>query len=297
MANSIEAEKRAGWALVSPPFLYTLLALAVPFIVIVGLSFAGLEGGRARVPLAPGDAEKLYFTFENFARVLSEPIYRVVLLRSLIIAVCVTLATVLMAYPIAYFVSFYVAPSKKALWIFLITIPFWTSYIIRLALWRTILGYNGIFDNFVGIFGIEPMNLLSNGALAITITLSHAFAPFAVLPIFVALEKVDRSLLEAGQDLGETRWTTFLRVTLPLSMPGVMAAVLIVFIPVVGDYVTAKLMGGSTTPMIANLVEVEMLKKRDHAMGSAVAVTAMATVAVISILFVLLNRRFIGSKK
>ncbi|AWD20487.1 ABC transporter permease [Fuscovulum blasticum] len=297
MANSIEAEKRAGWVLVSPPFLYTLLALAVPFIVIVGLSFAGLEGGRARVPLAPGDAEKLYFTFENFARVLSEPIYRVVLLRSLIIAVCVTLATVLMAYPIAYFVSFYVAPSKKALWIFLITIPFWTSYIIRLALWRTILGYNGIFDNFVGIFGIEPMNLLSNGALAITITLSHAFAPFAVLPIFVALEKVDRSLLEAGQDLGETRWTTFLRVTLPLSMPGVMAAVLIVFIPVVGDYVTAKLMGGSTTPMIANLVEVEMLKKRDHAMGSAVAVTAMATVAVISILFVLLNRRFIGSKK
>ena len=297
MANSIEAEKRAGWALVSPPFLYTLLALAVPFIVIVGLSFAGLEGGRARVPLAPGDAEKLYFTFENFARVLSEPIYRVVLLRSLIIAVCVTLATVLMAYPIAYFVSFYVAPSKKALWIFLITIPFWTSYIIRLALWRTILGYNGIFDNFVGVFGIEPMNLLSNGALAITITLSHAFAPFAVLPIFVALEKVDRSLLEAGQDLGETRWTTFLRVTLPLSMPGVMAAVLIVFIPVVGDYVTAKLMGGSTTPMIANLVEVEMLKKRDHAMGSAVAVTAMATVAVISILFVLLNRRFIGSKK
>jgi len=297
MANANAAERRAGWLLVSPPFLYTLLILAVPFSAIVGLAFLGLDGGRVRVPLAEGDFDKLYPTLDNFIRVFSEPIYRVVMLRSLLIGFFVTLATVLMAYPIAYFVSFHVHPSKKALWIFLITIPFWTSYIIRLALWRTILGYNGIFDNFVGLFGIEPVNILANAPLAIVITLSHAFAPFAVLPIFVALEKVDRSLLEAGQDLGETRWTTFLRVTLPLSMGGVLAAVLIVFIPVAGDYVTAKLMGGSTTPMIANLVEVEMLRKRDHAMGSAVAVTAMALVAIISLIFVLLNRRYLGGRK
>ncbi len=297
MANANAAERRAGWLLVSPPFLYTLLVLAVPFAAIVGLAFLGLDGGRVRVPLAEGDFDKLYPTLENFVRVFSEPIYRVVMLRSLLIGFFVTLATVLMAYPIAYFVSFHVHPSKKALWIFLITIPFWTSYIIRLALWRTILGYNGIFDNFVGLFGLDPVNILANAPLAIVITLSHAFAPFAVLPIFVALEKVDRSLLEAGQDLGETRWTTFLRVTLPLSMGGVLAAVLIVFIPVAGDYVTAKLMGGSTTPMIANLVEVEMLRKRDHAMGSAVAVTAMALVAIISLIFVLMNRRYLGGRK
>lgn len=297
MANANAAERRAGWLLVSPPFLYTLLILAVPFSAIVGLAFLGLDGGRVRVPLAEGDFDKLYPTLDNFIRVFSEPIYRVVMLRSLLIGFFVTLATVLMAYPIAYFVSFHVHPSKKALWIFLITIPFWTSYIIRLALWRTILGYNGIFDNFVGLFGIDPVNILANAPLAIVITLSHAFAPFAVLPIFVALEKVDRSLLEAGQDLGETRWTTFLRVTLPLSMGGVLAAVLIVFIPVAGDYVTAKLMGGSTTPMIANLVEVEMLRKRDHAMGSAVAVTAMALVAIISLIFVLFNRRYLGGRK
>ncbi|MFE3835764.1 ABC transporter permease [Pseudogemmobacter sonorensis] len=297
MAKVISAETKSGWLLVSPPFLFTILVLAVPFAIIVGLAFVGIDQGRVRVPLAPGDAERMFFTFENFARVLTEPVYRSVMLRSLFIAVCVTLATVALAYPIAYFVSFHVAPSRKPLWIFLITIPFWTSYIIRMALWRTILGYNGIFDNFIGLFGFEPANILANGVLAIIITLSHAFAPFAVLPIFVALEKVDRSLLEAGQDLGESKLMTFLRVTLPLTMPGVVAAVLIVFIPVVGDYVTAKLMGGSTNPMIANLVEVEMLRKRDHAMGSAVAVTAMAIVTLISIAFVLLNRRYLGARR
>ena len=141
------------------------------------------------------------------------------------------------------------------------------------------------------------MNILSYGVVSIIITLAHAYAPFAVLPIFVSLEKVDRALLEAGQDLGESRWTTFLRVTLPLSMPGVIAAVLIVFIPTVGDYVTPELIGGGKVPMIANMIEIEMLKKRDQAMGSAIAVTAMSIVAIVSILFVLLNKRFIGGTK
>lgn len=298
MANSTSAEAKTGWLLVSPPLIYTILVLAVPLLVIVALAFMGqADGSKVRVPLSPDAFDQLGFTLDNFARVLSEPIYRLVMLRSLLIALAATLATVLMAYPIAYFISFHVEPSKKSLWIFLVTIPFWTSLVIRLALWRTILGYNGIFDNALGVFGISPMNILADAPLAITITLSHAFAPFAVLPIFVALEKVDRSLLEAGQDLGESKLMTFIRVTLPLSVPGLIAAVLIVFIPVVGDYVTAKLMGGSTTPMIANLVEVEMLKKRDHAMGAAVAVSAMVIVAILTTLFMLLNRRYLRSAK
>ena len=103
--------------------------------------------------------------------------------------------------------------------------------------------------------------------LSIIIVLAHAYAPFAVLPIFVSLEKVDRSLLEAGQDLGESRWVTFLRVTLPLSMPGVIAAVLIVFIPTVGDYVTPELVGDGKEPMIANLIETQLLKLRNFAQG------------------------------
>src|SRR5690606_40954067 len=129
---------------------------------------------------------------------------------------------------------------------------------------------------------------------AIIITLAHAYAPFAVLPIFVSLEKVDRSLLEAGQDLGESKFRTFLRVTLPLSMPGVIAAVLIVFIPTVGDYVTPELIGGGKVPTIANIIEVQMWKHRNHALGSTVAGSSMLIVGILAMLFVLANRRFLG---
>ncbi len=241
----------------------------------------------------------LPFKLDNYNEVFTHPIYRAVMLRSLTVSLLVTATTVLLAYPIAYYVSFHVAPSKKSLWLFLITIPFWTSYIIRVSLWRTILGYDGIVDSMLMGVGLasEPVNILANGVTSIVITLSHAYAPFAVLPIFVSLEKVDRSLLEAGQDLGESKFMTFLRVTLPLSMPGVIAAVLIVFIPTVGDYVTPELIGGGKTPMIANLIEVEMLKKNNKAMGSAIAVAAMMIVALVSVVFVLWNRRFLGGRK
>jgi spermidine/putrescine transport system permease protein len=127
--------------------------------------------------------------------------------------------------------------------------------------------------------------------------LAHAYAPFAVLPIFVSLEKVDRSLLEAGQDLGESRWMTFLRVTLPLSIPGVIAAVLIVFIPTVGDYVTPELVGDGKVPMIANLIETQLLKLRDFAQGSALAVVSMLMVAVVSLTFVFISNRYFGGTK
>jgi spermidine/putrescine transport system permease protein len=132
---------------------------------------------------------------------------------------------------------------------------------------------------------------------SIVITLAHAYAPFAILPIFVALEKIDRSLLEAGRDLGESRAMTFWRVTLPLAMPGVLAAVLIVFIPTIGDYVTPELIGGGKIPMIANLIEVKMLKQNDRAMGSAIAVTAMLIVAGVTLVFLFLNRRFLKGAK
>jgi spermidine/putrescine transport system permease protein len=129
------------------------------------------------------------------------------------------------------------------------------------------------------------------------VTLAHAYAPFAILPIFVSLEKIDRALLEAGQDLGESRLMTFWRVTLPLSMPGVIAAVLIVFIPTIGDYVTPDLIGGGKLPMIANMIEVKMLKQNDKAVGSAIAVSAMLIVAIVTVIFLMLNRRFLKGQK
>ena len=128
-------------------------------------------------------------------------------------------------------------------------------------------------------------------------TLAHAYAAFAILPIFVSLEKIDRSFLEAGQDLGESKLMTFFRVTLPLSMPGVIAAVLIVFIPTIGDYVTPELIGGGKLPMIANRIEAVMLKQNDKALGSAIAMTAMLIVAIVSVLFLLLNKRFLKGQK
>ncbi len=289
MAQSKSAEARAGWLMVAPPAVYAVLLLAAPLATV--LIYSVMTGANGQVGLP--------FTFDNYHEILTKPQYAAVMQRSLMVSLLVTATTVLLAYPIAYYVSFHVAPSKKALWLFLITIPFLTSYIIRVSLWRTILGYDGIVDSSLMGLGLasEQVNILSNGVVSIIITLSHAYAPFAVLPIFVSLEKVDRALLEAGQDLGETRWTTFLRVTLPLSMPGVIAAVLIVFIPTVGDYVTPELIGGGKTPMVANFIESQMLRQRDQAMGSALAVTAMLIVGVVSVVFVLLNRRFIGGGK
>ena len=275
--------------MISPTAIYAILLLAAPLATV--LIYSVLTGADGRVGLP--------FTLDNFGELFDKPLYKVVILRSLYVSMLVTLVTIVLAYPLAYFVSFNVSPAKKSLWLFLITIPFWTSYIIRVALWRTILGYDGIIDSLLMSLGLADtqLNILSNGIASITVTLAHAYAPFAVLPIFVALEKVDRSLLEAGQDLGETRFVTFLRVTLPLSMPGVIAAVLIVFIPTVGDYVTPELMGGGKTPMIANLIETQMLKLRDQAQGSALAVTAMLMVGLVSVVFLLLNRRFIGGRK
>jgi spermidine/putrescine transport system permease protein len=125
------------------------------------------------------------------------------------------------------------------------------------------------------------------------VTLSHAYAPFAILPIFVALEKIDRSLLEAGLDLGESQFTTFLRVTLPLAMPGVVAAVLIVFIPTIGDFVTPQLVGGPEGRLVANLIQLQYLKLDNYPLGSAIAVSAMLIVTLVSLAFLFLNWRYL----
>jgi spermidine/putrescine transport system permease protein len=288
MAKSKSAEAKTGWLLISPPAIYAILLLAAPLATV--LIYSVLTGDKGKVSLP--------ITTENYAQLWEKPIYGFIMWRSLYVSLLVTFTTVVLAYPVAYFVSFHVKQERKSLWLFLITIPFWTSYIIRVSLWFVILGYDGIIDLTLMAFGRETqLNIASNGVLSIIFILAHSYAPFAVLPIFVSLEKVDRSLLEAGQDLGESRWITFLRVTLPLSMPGVIAAVLIVFIPTVGDYVTPDLVGDGKVPMIANLIETQLLKLRNYAQGSALAIASMLMVGVVSVAFVMLNKRFIGGQK
>ena len=287
MAATPRSEARAGLKLISPTAIYVILLLAVPLATV--LVYSVMTGGRGIVAFP--------LTFENYAQLWSKPVYGYIMFKSLMVALAVTFITVILAYPVAYFVSFHVKPDRKSLWLFLITIPFWTSYIIRVSLWFVILGYGGIVDSALASIGLPPLNIASYSILSIIIVLAHAYAPFAVLPIFVSLEKVDRSLLEAGQDLGESRWVTFLRVTLPLSMPGVIAAALIVFIPTVGDYVTPELVGDGKEPMIANLIETQLLKLQNFPQGSAFAVASMLMVGIVSVVFVLLNKRFIGGAK
>ena len=277
-----------GLTLIAPPALYALLLLAVPLAAIFAFSFWSQD--FLTIDYTP--------TLKNYREALTEPLYRSLMLRSVLIAGAVAFVTVLLAFPIAYFVSFHVPQNRKALWIFLITIPFWTSYLIRVFLWKVILGFNGVLNSSLLGIGLidEPITFLLYNANAVVITLAHAFAPFAILPIFVSLEKIDRSLLEAAQDLGENRFMTFIRVTLPLAVPGVVAATLIVFIPTIGDYVTPRLVGGPNGLMIANMIQTQFLRLNNAPMGATLAVIAMAVVTVISLIFVLLNRRWLKGR-
>ncbi|MCA3509348.1 MAG: ABC transporter permease [Rhodobacter sp.] len=279
------SEAATGLAMISPTATYAILLLAAPLALIFIVSF--LTDGYLEIIRT--------FTFANYIEAWTNELYRVVMVRSLLVALSVTAVTVLLAFPVAYFVSFHVDPSRKSLWLFLITIPFWTSYLIRVFLWKVILGYNGVVNSSLLGLGIisEPLQWINYNVGAVVVTLAHAYAPFAILPIFVALEKIDRSLLEAGQDLGESRVMTFLRVTLPLAMPGVVAAVLIVFIPIIGDFVTPQLVGGPEGRMVANLIQLQYLKLDNYPLGSAIAVSAMAIVTLVSLLFLYLNRRYL----
>lgn len=279
---SINQSARRGYALISPPLIYSLVMLAAPLALVVLLSLWSqnyLELDRT-------------FRLDNYIEATSEPLYQLLLTRSLIISGIVTICTVILAYPIAYYVAMFGGKAKSLL-LLLITIPFWTSYLIRIFLWKVILGYNGVINGSLMGMGIieEPLTFILYNANAVVLTLAHAWAPFAILPIYVSLTKIDKSLLEAARDLGDNAFQRFIRVTLPLSMPGVIAATLVVFIPTVGDYVTPKLLGGTDGLMIANMIQVQFGKANNAPLGSALAIISMFTVGIISIGFVLLSRK------
>jgi len=281
----LRGESATGLTLVSPTLLYALLLLAAPILAIVVLSF------WTQQDLALDRA----FTLANYREVWTNPLYRVLMVRSLWVSGLVTLITVLLAYPIALYVSFHVT-RRKGLWLFLITIPFWTSYLLRVFAWKIILGTGGVLNS--GMIGLglitEPVTWLLYNASAVVVTLAHAWAPFAILPIYASLEKIDRSLLEAATDLGDGPIRRFLRITLPLSLPGVIAAALIVFIPTVGDYVTPRMVGGKDGLMIANVIQTQFGKGSNWPLGAALSVSAMLIVAVVALGIVLIGRRFGG---
>ena len=289
MSVTFDKDARQGLALVSPTLIYAMLLLAAPIAMVVALSFWTQDYLTL---------DKT-FTLKNYREAWSEPIYQALMMRSLKISALVTAVTVLLAFPVAYYVSFYVEPKRKPLWIFLITIPFWTSYLMRIFLWKVILGYNGVVNGSLMGLGIidSPIREIAYSQNAVILTLAHAWVPFAILPIFVALEKIDRSLLEAAKDLGDGAIRSFFRVTLPLAMPGVIAATVIVFIPTIGDYVTPRLVGGPNGLMISNMIELQFKKANNAPLGAALALSAMFIVSIISLVFVWMNRKYLAGQR
>lgn len=285
MTRSLSRESKQGLTLISPTLVYALLMLAAPLLMVVTFSF--WTQNYLDIDRTP--------TFANYREAWTQPIYLTLMWRSLKISVIVTVVTVLLAFPVAYYLSFHVR-QRKALWLFLITVPFWTSYLLRVFLWKVILGYNGVLNSFLLKLGLidEPLTFILYNANAVVLTLAHAWAPFAILPIFVALEKIDRSLLEAAEDLGDGPLRRFFRVTLPLAMPGVVAATLIVLIPTVGDFITPKLVGGTDGLMIANMIQIQFGKANNAPLGAALAVSSMLVVAAISVMIFLAGKRFGG---
>lgn len=270
-------ETKTGLLLSAPASLYVLLLIAAPIALTIAYSFWTQDYVNVRRE----------FTWASYVEVFTDPLYRTLIFRSVRIAALVTLLTVLLAYPIAYLIAFNVQRSK-ALWLFLVTIPFWTSYLLRVFSWKLILAQNGVVNSALLWLGIidAPLDGLLYNAGAVVVTLAHAWAPFAILPIFVSLEKIDRSLLEAAKDLGEGPARRFLRVTLPLSIPGIIGACMIIFIPTVGDYVTPALVGGSDGAMVANMIQVQFGKANNWPLGAALALSAVVCVTVAACLVV-----------
>ena len=268
------SEGARGYALASPMLIALLLTLAAPIVLLVLYSFWTQMG--LVLDQTP--------TLANYERALGAANYRALFWRSLAISSLVTVITVAIAYPIAYFVAFRVRRGKF-LWLIALTVPFWTSYLLRVFAWKVILGYNGVINSGLMQLGLisSPLEFLLYNPTAVVVTLAHAYAAFAILPIYVSLEKIDRSLLEAASDLGDGPFRRFLRITLPLSLPGVIGAALVIFVPTTGDYVTPALVGGPGGTMIANIIQVQFGRVNNWPLGAALAITSMAAVAVVSV--------------
>ncbi len=274
-----------GYALLLPTLLVMIAMLVVP------LGTLALQSFWTQIYFKLDHS----FTLNNYLQIFDfrqNPIYLVLLFRSIIMSLMVTFFVVITAYPMAYFLAFKVR-RHKLVWLILITVPFWTSYLLRVFAWKIILGFQGVINSGLISLGLidQPLEFLLYNQTSVVITLTHAWAAFAILPIYVSLEKIDRSLLEAATDLGDTPRERFWRVTFPLSMPGVVAAGLLVFIPTVGDYVTPNVVGGTSGIMIGNIIQSLFGKANNAPLGSAVSIVMMAAITLLVCAFLMLIGR------
>jgi spermidine/putrescine transport system permease protein len=281
----LSSEPIRGLILLSPTLIVMFVAMCLPFAIMVAFSFWTQHTFDFDTTL----------TLTNYQTVFERPIYAALFWRSLVISGTCTIVTVLLAYPMAYFVAFHVH-RHKLIWIILMTLPFWTSYLLRVFCWKIILGFNGVINTGLEGLGLidEPLAFLLYSPTAVVVTLTHAWAAFAILPIYVSLEKIDRSLLEAATDLGDGPVKRFLGITLPLSLPGVIAGTLLIFVPTVGDFVTPALVGGPDGLMIANIIQAQFGRINNWPMGAALAISSMVIIAITALAYMWLARRVTG---
>lgn len=267
----IPGGRRFGLILSAAPALWLLAFFVVPLGVLVAWSFQppGIVPGLRRV-----------VTLESYRLTLSAESYWRVLARTGLIALLVAFVAVVLAYPIAYTLAF-AAKRRRNLVLTLALLPFLTSYLLRIYAWRLLLGTKGVFNEFLQAIGIidEPLGFFLYSRTAVALVLIYVWVPWAALPIFLRLEQMDRSLVEAADDLGANPARAFLRVTLPMSMPGIFAAFFFVMIPTLGDFATASAVGGASGQMIGNIIQ-QYLNSLSYPSGAVLSVLLLVTALI-----------------
>jgi putrescine transport system permease protein len=278
-----------GRALVSAvPFLWLFLFFLVPFIIVLKISFSDAQ--IAMPPYQPllhwvsDKALQVQLNFGNFAFLVEDNLYWKAYLNSIKIAGVSTLLCLLLGYPMAYAMARSAASTRNIL-LLLVILPFWTSFLLRVYAWIGILKNNGLINNALMALGIidQPIQMLQTD-FAVYIGIVYSYLPFMILPLYANLEKMDLTLLEAAEDLGCRPWEAFLKITLPLSVPGMIAGCLLVFIPAVGEFVIPALLGDPGILMIGKVLWTEFFNNRDWPVASAVAI-ALLLFLVIPIMY------------
>jgi spermidine/putrescine transport system permease protein len=271
---------RATLGLLSGPLVWLVLFFVIPVGFIAAYSVGA-------VSLFPTDSG--VFSLQEWGHFLGGgSIYLGLFWKSIRISLTVSLVVVLLAYPVGYYLALCVRRRKYVL-LLLIIAPFLTSFLLRVLAWKVILGEQGVLNSFLSWSHVrspdDPITWLLYGQFAVMLVLAYVWVPFVALPIFVSLENLDRSVLEAAGDLGASRWRTFVRVTLPLSLPGVLAAFLFVFIPTIGEFVTPLLVGGPSGYMFGNAINNLFTGALDWQTGSVLALFMLTVVAGLMALF------------
>jgi putrescine transport system permease protein len=270
------------WVVILPPLIWLGLFFLIPLIVVIKIAFS--ESVVAQPPYLPlltispeGDVQ-MTLHLSTFLYLTQDHLYLDAYLSSIKIAFISTVIALLIGYPMAYFIAR--SPDRlRNILLMLVILPFWSSFLLRVYAWIGFLKNNGVINNFLGLFGIPQVTMLYTD-FAVYLGIVYTYLPFMILPLYTNLVKLDGALLEASADLGARPFRTFLSVTLPLSMPGIIAGSMLVFIPAIGEYVIPQLLGGPSTLMIGRVLWDEFFTNRDWPTASAVAIAMLVAVVV-----------------